>query len=118
MPSAEVVRQMFTDGSKPATYGWVIDVEHVREPDDRDEAGTKGPSNIAADIEARLDAGEGRQFQLHDADELAYTGRIIVAPGDEGSETDFAPLDDFGKPNAGCVEIRYFDEAKQVWEEL
>ena len=54
---------------------------------------------------------------MYDADgELIYSGRIITRD-DSGSETDFAPLDDFGKPNAGCTEI-WYEDARGNWSEL
>ncbi|MDJ0463081.1 hypothetical protein [Streptomyces sp. H27-C3] len=118
MPGAEVVRQMVTDDSSPAAYGWAIDIEH--DPmEGRDEKGTTGPSNITLEMAERLRKGEGRTFRMYDDDGvLNYTGRIVTAEDDEGGEVDFAPLDDFGKPNAGCTEIHYFNTATQEWREL
>jgi len=54
---------------------------------------------------AQLKRGEGRFFQMYDDDKvLYYSGRFI---GDADQE--FAPLDDFGTPNAGATSIKYRD---------
>lgn len=109
---------------KQASYGWIIDTDHLYDPTrpstDRNEAGTMGPSNITSDVEARLRAGEGRKFRMYDGNqELYYSGRILTPADPEGGgEQDFGPLDDFGKGNAGCTEIRYYDSAKNTWVEL
>jgi len=105
-----------------ASYGWVIDIDHI--PDTSKPEGTNanakgvmGPSNISDNILNRLLNGGGRQFRMKDDDgELYYTGRIITRPEDEQGVRDFAPLDDFGKPNAGATEIWY--EIDGTWQEL
>lgn len=106
-----------------APYGWIIDIDHV--PDTTSPEGTNanakgvtGPHDISDDIAARLAKGEGRTFRMKDADgDLYYTGRIITPEGEEESEMDFAPLDDFGKPNAGATEIHYRRD-DGTWYEL
>ena len=105
-----------------ATYGWIIDKDYLAE--EGEEAGTNlnavgviGPRGIPARIEERLRAGQGRAFRMFDDDgELYYSGRIITSKADEGSETDFGPLQDFGTPNAGCTFIQYLEKGK--WETL
>lgn len=63
---------------------------------------------IAADPKAR-------PFRMKDDDgELYYEGMIVADPG---SEEDFAPLDDFGMPNAGCTSIEYRGKNGE-WEAL
>ena len=106
-----------------ATYGWIIDIDHV--PDSRSPEGTNanakgvtGPHNISDAIAARLAAGAGRAFQLKDDDgELYYTGRIITGPEDEEGIRDFAPLEDFDKPNAGASDI-YYQRENGTWYAL
>ncbi|GHB52034.1 hypothetical protein GCM10010331_44490 [Streptomyces xanthochromogenes] len=117
MPGPEYVRQMLADKTRHAAYGWVIDVEH--EPSEgRDETGTMGPHNIDPQIQVRLRRGDGRTFRMYVSDQvLSYTGRIITTDG-AGGDDDFGPLDDFGRPNAGCTEIHYFDASTQTWREL
>ena len=54
-----------------------------------------------------------REFQMWDDDgNLMYSGWCIEAEGGMGEEG-FAPLDDFGTPNAGATEIRYKNEKGQ-----
>jgi hypothetical protein len=100
-------------------YGWIIDVDHCpdenfRAPSNMNAPGMMGPSSLGTDIEAQLRAGLGDKFRLYDDDgEVMYEGRYI-GPGDE---TLFAPLDDFGAPNAGATRIDYFTPQGE-WETL
>lgn len=102
-----------------SNYGWIIDVDHLPDenytpPSNMNAPGMKGPRNINPRIEARLDAGEGDPFRMYDDDgELMYSGRFI-GPDDE---TPFAPLDDFGAPNAGCTRIDYLTPQGE-WAQL
>lgn len=100
-------------------YGWIITKDHLYRPSssDKDEAGTMGPSWISEELKAQLLAGEGREFRMYDDDnELYYTGKILTPESPEGGgDEDFGPLDDFGRPNAGATEIRYYDERKGRW---
>lgn len=105
-----------------SAYGWIIDIDHM--PDLTQPVGTNsnakgvmGPHNIDPALVERLSKGQGHVFRMKDADdELYYTGRIITAPGDEDGEFASAPLDDFGKPNAGAVSIWYLKDGH--WSEL
>lgn len=116
-----------------ANYAWMItrdflaDGEHITS-----EEGVIGPSD-ASDIQIQsLKSGLAGhyRFRMYDGDgELYYEGWIIFKYGLAGEvkidardgipypivvagipEEGFGPLDDFGRPNAGCVEIRYFDK--------
>jgi len=50
------------------------------------------------------------KFRLLDDDgEVYYKGR-------SSDNSSFAPLDDYGMPNAGCTEIQYLNHGK--WETL
>lgn len=101
------------------TYAWIIDRDHLDDPDANDE-GTAGPSGIDPALLARLDAGEGLTFRMRDDDGiLYYTGRIVGVGDDPASlgEEAFAPLEDFGHPNAGAVTIEY-RQASGRWEVL
>jgi len=54
-----------------------------------------------------------QHFRLLDDDgEVYYLG----VSNDSESENAFAPLDDYGMPNAGCTEIQYLRNGK--WETL
>lgn len=46
-----------------------------------------------------------------DDDEIYYYGR-------SSSDSSFAPLDDFGMPNAGCTSIEYYNAEHKKWEVL
>lgn len=111
---------------------WIITKDKIADPDDREGTygnakGLTGPRSASLrDIE-RLKAGEGRRFRMLDDDgEIYYYGRQLEesdADKDYYAENEFAPLDNFGSPNAGCTEIQ-FDYGKRdakgkvVWESL
>ena len=99
-----------------AKYAWIITKDHLAtELGDRSEVGISGPSDITVQQKIALDEGQGAEFQMRDDDgELYYTGRFI---GDANSEDAFAPLMDFGTPNAGATDI-YYRNAKGQWEIL
>lgn len=88
--------------------------------------GLIGPSIATKNDEARLRAGEGVPFRMLDDDgEIYYYGRILeeseCTPQYEGNyfggESEFAPLDNFGRPNAGCTDIQYKNKEGK-WESL
>ena len=93
-------------------YAWIIDVDHV----EMNETPVMGPSNMSPEFTARLIAlkkDEGQQFKMYDGDgELYYSGRII------GEYDGFEPLDDYGTPNAGCTEIKLYNNKTREWETL
>lgn len=101
-----------------AKYGWIIDKDLIADTSEPAETnlnatGLTGPRDISPEITARLKAGEGRKFRMKDDDgELYYEGRIVSE--EEGTEDDFGPLDDFGRPNAGCTSIEYYTD--KGWE--
>ena len=86
---------------------WIITNDFIG-----DDAGTQGPSGggmTRADILGHPDAVE---FMLLDDDgRVCYSGYLA-------GEDYFAPLDDFGMPNAGCVSVMYREKGKQIWEHL
>lgn len=107
-----------------ANTAWIIDRDHL----DGDDAGVTGPSIAPDELLARLKASksDGVKFKMYDDDgELYYTGRIL-ALNDDGTEMSypecgeefFAPLDDFGMPNAGCTSIHYQNPTTGAWEAL
>lgn len=69
--------------------------------------GIVGPSTASDKDIARLKAGEGVAFRLLDDDgEVYYHGRRLEdsdAGADYNMESELAPLDCFGTPNAGCT---------------
>lgn len=99
-------------------YAWVILTDHLHESDPTiftdSGAGTAGPRGATDEQIAAIKAGGGTAFRLKDDDgELYYSGRFL---GDSLSGEAFAPLDDFGMPNAGCTTIEYYRAGK--WEQL
>ena len=96
-------------------YHWTITQDHIRDPEhDRDEAGTHGPHDTNLTADQIANDPKAIEFRLYDDDgEHYYTGKYL-GPDDE---TLFAPLDDFGTPNAGCTSIHYRN-ALGVWEML
>lgn len=90
-----------------STYAWRIDKDYIPEDDcpegyNPNAPGVTGPRDAPANLLIDLDAGFGEKFRLYDDDgELYYAGRIV------GDYDGFEPLDDFGEPNAGAVDIRY-----------
>lgn len=86
-------------------HAWIITHDYLVQPGECSEVGCRGPRG-ATDAELAK-AKKGRAFAMYDDDgTLYYRGRIWTA-AEPGTETDFAPLWDFGAPNAGCTEIRY-----------
>jgi len=86
---------------------------------DSDAKGTIGPRSASDSDTARLKAGEGVPFRLLDDDrEVYYYGRRLEtsdADASYGGETELAPLDCFGGPNAGCT-IQQEKNQDGVWE--
>lgn len=98
-----------------SNYHWTITKDHIRDPEhDRDDAGTHGPSGATLTADQIAANPKALEFRMCDDDgELYYTGKYL-GPDDE---TLFAPLDDFGTPNAGCTSIHY-KNAQGAWEQL
>lgn len=113
-------------------YAWIIDVDHLAEPGASegswaDNAATVvGPGNANPEmlrflrdagtaaaqgtvvIDGRTERVKAYRFKMFDDDgELYYTGRMVTFPNGPSEEACYAPLGDFGTPNAGATEIRY-----------
>lgn len=113
---------------EPRKGGWIIDHDHLAEKSgepDESEVGITGPSDISDETLAilgepywpnhqhGLPAGVKR-FRIYDDDgELYYSGRAYL-PEDATDDDEFGPLWDFGTPNAGATELRYFEQGKWV----
>ena len=90
-----------------SSYGWLI-TECNQEFLEAREIGTMGPHDCtftAEEIRAK-----GKRFRMLDGDdEWYYTGYAIFTEDEDGDEeSEFAPLEDFGTPNAGAVTIQYW----------
>ncbi len=103
------------------SYAWVVTLANpqVFPPEDDRESykpPVYGPAGITDAQQEFLDGGHGtRAFIMYDDDGIwYYRGRYAGPDGDEM----FAPLEDFGTPNAGCTSIRYRDPATGKYKEL
>lgn len=65
--------------------------------------GLVGPARAALTHTEIINHPQAKKFRLLDDDDVAYYEGVLV--GDD----EFAPLDDFGTPNAGCTSV-------EVWE--
>lgn len=97
------------------TYAWVITKDSILDPEhDTSDVGVCGPVNTRLSAREIARHQEGRAFQMKDSDgALAYEG-IYVGPWDVSM---LDPLEMFGLPRAGCVEILFQDESG-AWEAL
>jgi hypothetical protein len=107
---------------------WIITKDKI----ESDAKGVTGPGMATDNDVKRLQAGEGVRFRMLDDDgEIYYYGRQLETSdctgayedGYYGAESEFAPLDNFGRPNAGCTEIQFDRGAKDakgkvIWESL
>jgi hypothetical protein len=115
---------MFAPSNEPSTFAWVITTDHLAaEYGSNSEAGTRGPrlapAHLLEALETRASASGRRaleangirtaNFKMYDDDgELYYTGVLAYDVDAEGDEEVCAgPLDNFGRPNAGCTRITY-----------
>jgi hypothetical protein len=101
-----------------AIYAWIIDKDVI---DAGNDEGTIGPRNVNPLLENALKTNKksGIPFKMYDDDgEHYYSGRILLDMNrideSEGDE-EFAPLDDFGMPNAGCTSIHYRNTETGKW---
>lgn len=96
-------------------HAWIISTEHsaITDSGRNEKGGTMGPRRAPKELQQALlenttPVGFSRfVFRMYDDDGiLYYTGTLITDdPGDE--EACYAPLGDYGTPNAGAIEIRY-----------
>lgn len=106
---------------------WIITKDKLAETEADSAKGLTGPRSASDNDVARLKAGEGIRFRMLDDDrEVYYYGRFLEeddCSADYYAEEEFAPLDNFGTPNAGCTIIQYDNgkrdaKGKVIWETL
>lgn len=111
-------------------YRWIITLDALHERGLTDtpkaelepnEVGTFGPRPAVVQSRAELEKNENaEQFRLLDDDRILYYEGVIAPVLDytmDDVDAWFAPLDDFGMPNAGCTIIRYKNNMGG-WEDL
>ena len=118
-----------------SSYGWLITHDSIADNDappgtNLNARGVMGPRDIGDDHKQTLLSvakagfsnykGESvHKFKIYDDDEeLYYTGLYIDDSDSEYGENAFGPLDDFGTPNAGAVDIRYYNRETKEYESL
>lgn len=102
---------------------WIIDRDYYADksepaPCNANAVGMTGPNMADHHVLQRLRENPryGVKFRMYDDDgNLYYAGRISPKAADLNG---FQPLDNFGTPNAGCTEIRYYNAATHCWETL
>ena len=102
------------DPDAPAEYAWLITRDRLAEQDGGkfgDAAGVSGPSNATDEQLDQLRAGKGKKFRMYDDDGEHYYDGLVL-----GDFDGFEPLDDYGRGNAGCTDIRYHVGGK--WQSL
>lgn len=111
---------------------WIITKDKISEAPEDSAKGVTGPRIASENDVKRLESGEGKRFRMLDDDgEVYYYGRQLETSdcteeyenGFWGAESEFAPLDNFGRPNAGCTDIQFDNgvkdsKGKVVWESL
>lgn len=119
-----------------ATYAWKLTYDHL----DHVRDDTAGPYGINPALEARLDtaikmgreryyrenSGDDRSplvawFKIYDDDGVIYYTGVRTGVESDAffrSEEGFEPLDDYGTPNAGATEIRYYNPKTDRWDTL
>lgn len=121
---------------KYADYGWIVDIDHERDPQGFAELGipsrvdTMGPRTIHPKIEQALQAGQGRPWRTlytdaGPADERAvHEGRYLdlhdlrlKLATEVDPDSEFGPLDDLSKPDCGAGDIQY-RTSTGAWESL
>lgn len=116
---------------------WIITKDKIAETDEPEGTnlnakGLTGPRIASENDVKRLQAGEGTRFRMLDDDgEIYYYGRWLeeddcteaYTEGFYSEDPEFSPLDNFGRPNAGCTELQYDNgkrdaKGKVIWETL
>ena len=107
-------------------YAWIItrDRFHELDPEQESEVGTTGPRDATNEM-VELARTVGVPFRMLDEGDIdhggdfgvtrdhadygvVYEGMAWFARGDDSGQ-EFGPLDDFGGPNYGCIEIQYLN---------
>lgn len=101
-----------------APYVWLITDDDLAAPGDRADRSTAGPARVSEGLEKAIRSDDlpigftRAVFRMYDDDgTLYYRGRMFYAEELDGTEEQvFAPLAEFGLPNAGCTRIAWNDD--------
>lgn len=109
------VGRVLDDCNRTSKYAWAITKDHLADAPGEEPGscmnavGVIGPSNSPLDFTDIIKHCNRQHFRMRDDDdELYYEGYYVCLDEDFGDQ--FAPLDDFGHPNAGAVHIAYRQE--------
>ena len=84
---------------------------------DRDYIDTGAVGTCSRSWDAKKSDQATQRFRMLDGDgNIYYGGRCTPELLDGSEELAFSPLDDFGMPNAGCVEIQFHERGE--WRPL
>ena len=83
---------------------WTITVDNVGEVEEplgtnANAVGLTGPREVKLTKEQIIAHPDAKKFRMKDDDGVVYYEGYMVC------DDEFAPLDDFGEPNAGCTSI-------------
>jgi hypothetical protein len=113
-PGGPSMRGFAAEPPKLPPYYWVITKDRISDPGERSAVGVAAPrfkGITHEEIMARLKKAKvtWQKFRMLDDDgNIYYYGKLFERPGWDG-DASFAPLDNFGMPNAGCTEIQYHE---------
>ena len=91
---------------------WTITKDHTatagsKQGTNNNAVGLVGPRKATLTHEQIVNHPEGVRFRMKDDEDEVYYEGVLVG------ENQFAPLDDYGEPNAGCTYIEVFEN--DVW---
>ena len=109
-----------------SSYAWTVTLNYI---DDSVPLERWGIDSVPADVSGPRGATDeqlanvkahGVPFAMYDDDGILYYRGKFWADDGSGSDSEyaFAPLDDYGAPNAGAVTIRYRNTETGKWETL
>ena len=93
---------------------WTITRDYFADPDAKrgtnsNAVGIVGPCAARLTAQQIIEHPDAKRFRMLDDDgEIYYEGYLV---GDD----EFAPLDDFGEPNAGCTSIQVQENGAWVF---
>lgn len=88
------------------TRDYIAD-ETAPQPSNSNAVGMVGPRGAKLTATQIIEHPQAQKFRIKDYDgEMYYEGVMVITPED-GEQSAFRPLDDFGRPNAGATVIEY-----------